>query len=350
VLEAIGEGGQGDVFRVTAAGEPARALKRFRFDPGAEGEEQRARFRREVSTLSAIDDPGILRLYDADQSEGWMVTDLHRGTLESDFAVTAYKGFALAALEAIRPVVRALATVHGSGGVHRDIAPKNVFVSFEGALVVGDFGLFFDPKAERVTRPKEGVGTRYYIAPWVDRKVRFEEWPPSADVYALGKVLWYMVAGGDVLHYWYHDEPQFDLEERFPDQIEMRWINRVLAATVVEKKEKCLASAKEMLDVVDRAIAALKRGGVVLRESEPWPCSVCGLGMYRAAYGGEAAQFALPTPGKTHVYSSVGHLFGGRVMTVKIYSCDNCENVQMFWYRDGNRPKGWHQRAPKSQT
>jgi hypothetical protein len=166
----LGEGGQGEVFPVNAAGEPERALKLFDFEKDERAQNARERFKREVEALRSLDAPGFLRLHDADEGEGWMVTTLYPSTLTKQR--DRFRGRALEALVALRPVVAALAGLHARGGVHRDVKPDNIFVDERGELVLGDFGIVFLRDADRLTATYERVGTRYWIAPWADVEQR----------------------------------------------------------------------------------------------------------------------------------------------------------------------------------
>jgi len=63
------------------------------------------------------------------------------------------------------------------------------------------------------------------LAPWLDVKHRVDDVKPTADVFALGKVLWWMVSGDAMLPFWYFDREQYNLERRFPNDPGVRWVN-----------------------------------------------------------------------------------------------------------------------------
>lgn len=103
---------------------------------------------------------------------------------------------------------------------------------------------------ERLTTTYEKVGTTDWMPGWA-LGMRLEDVKPSFDVFSLGKVLWSMVSGRERLRLWYFMKPEFNLTHMFPDSDQMEFVNGILAKTVVEEPEHCLASASEMLEAVD---------------------------------------------------------------------------------------------------
>jgi hypothetical protein len=94
----------------------------------------------------------------------------------------------------VRDIADALTALHRAGIVHRDIKPSNVLVDARDAVRLADFGLaraFADEKG-RLTNTGELVGTPHYMAP--EQALGFPVGPP-ADVYALGMVLFTLLAG-----------------------------------------------------------------------------------------------------------------------------------------------------------
>lgn len=88
----------------------------------------------------------------------------------------------------------ALAHCHGQGVVHRDLKPENVLITPDGQVKVMDFGIALLQGARRVTwgSLSSTVGTPDYMAP---EQVRGERGDERTDVYAVGVILYEMLAG-----------------------------------------------------------------------------------------------------------------------------------------------------------
>ncbi|MEZ4367296.1 MAG: serine/threonine-protein kinase [Kofleriaceae bacterium] len=81
----------------------------------------------------------------------------------------------------------ALAHLHAHDLVHGDVNLANLVVDDDGRAMVCDLGV-----ARRAGEPGPVRGTHAYMAP---EQVRGEPWTPATDVFALGVVLWELVAG-----------------------------------------------------------------------------------------------------------------------------------------------------------
>ncbi len=86
---------------------------------------------------------------------------------------------------------------HGAllGLVHRDLAPKNIFVRYDGAVRVADFGLSLATLHEIV---EEIVGTPGYLAP---EQARGEQLDARSDLFAVGCILYDLVVGERAFDY-----------------------------------------------------------------------------------------------------------------------------------------------------
>jgi serine/threonine-protein kinase len=153
----------------------------------------RTRFRNEAIAAARLSDPGIVATYDTgdDDGIGYIVMELvdgpnlrrvldERGPLQ--FRDAARIG---------REVATALAAAHREGIIHRDIKPANVLVPQDGPVKVTDFGIAKAGGGE-LTRTGTVVGTARYLAP---EQLRGEPVDPRTDLYALGLVLYEMLAG-----------------------------------------------------------------------------------------------------------------------------------------------------------
>ena len=155
------------------------------------------RFLEEIRVTALLQHPHILPLFESGSVGGllWYVMPFVEGeTLRSRLA----RGGRLPIDEAIsiaREIADALAHAHSHGIVHRDIKPENVLLQ-GGHAVVADFGIALALEhagGERLTRTGLTLGTPQYMAP--EQAAGERALDARVDVYALGAVLYEMLAG-----------------------------------------------------------------------------------------------------------------------------------------------------------
>lgn len=215
-------------------------------------ENARARFNAELKVLNEVDHPGLLKVLDSNSDDAWFVTTFHpRGSL--DGLHTIYKGRPLEALQAFQQLVEGVAILHDKGIVHRDIKPQNIFLADDGKLVLGDMGLVYLPSAleKRMTQTFDNVGTRDWMPPWAIGR-RIEEVHPSFDVFALGKILWSIVAGVPTCT---NDYREGEIATVCDNQQAAKLVEAIVRACVVQHESDCLPNANVLLRLVDDAIA-----------------------------------------------------------------------------------------------
>ncbi|MFI9200331.1 serine/threonine-protein kinase [Streptomyces sp. NPDC053048] len=197
LLELIGRGGMGRVWRATDETLGRRvAAKEIRID-GLMGEEsavQRERSLREARATARIDHPNVVRVYDVAEEDQrlWIVMELVDGrSLEQ---VLVREG-PVAPLEAARiglGLARALRAVHAVGVLHRDIKPGNVLLTARGRIVLTDFGIAAMQDAAALTMAGTLVGSPDYMAP---ERIEGRLQGPPSDLWSLGATLCAAVAG-----------------------------------------------------------------------------------------------------------------------------------------------------------
>jgi serine/threonine protein kinase len=194
VLDEIGKGGMGQVFRAEHAmmgrEVAVKVLPRAKSTPESE-----AAFRREMRMLGRLDHDNLVRAFDAgyDAMVYYLVTELVPG-IDLKRYVQKYGPLDEAtAASVIAQAARGLAYAHEQGLVHRDVKPGNLLVMQDGRVKVLDLGLAGSQLEEESSRIGRVVGTMDYIAPEQIRAP--DDVGPSADIYALGCTLYYAVTG-----------------------------------------------------------------------------------------------------------------------------------------------------------
>lgn len=200
ILEQIGAGGMGDVYRaldlhldreVAVKVLPAGALA---------DETARKRFRREALALSRLNHPNIETVHDFDTQDGvdLLVIEYVPGTsLDARVA-----GGAIPESEVIQlgiQLCQGLAAAHQKGIIHRDLKPANLRLTPEGRLKILDFGLAsliapLTPSAPTlsVSETLGPSGTLPYMAP---EQVRAQKCDERTDIHAVGAILYELVTG-----------------------------------------------------------------------------------------------------------------------------------------------------------
>jgi len=200
VVEKIGEGGQGTVYKVidTTLDRPA-AIKVLPPDL-TDHPSNLVRFEREAKLASSLDHPNICTIFGLHK-----VDDIHF------MAMQYVEGRNVRDLVAGRPldlrralwitlqVTSALAAAHARGIVHRDIKARNVMVTRSGHVKVLDFGLakLIEPPTPKHNDPQVtelGVpyGTSTYAAPEQAQGLPVDH---RADIFSTGVLLYEMLAG-----------------------------------------------------------------------------------------------------------------------------------------------------------
>jgi serine/threonine protein kinase len=246
----LGGGGQGTVFRVVdIRGEHAGefALKRVKKP------RHRERFRREVEAIKRLSHPNIVSLIDhsaLDQggvAKSFLVMPIAKGgNLAEPKRLTLYKGSIDATLKVAQQLAAALGAAHKADVIHRDVKPQNILFPGVGHEIwLSDFGICLLREEPRVTFDREVVGPRVFMAPELEAGGKLGV-TAAADIYSLGKVIFYMITGGTLLPRERLSEPGFreafprgeryDLLHMLLDQMICEWPQRIQEISEVEER------------------------------------------------------------------------------------------------------------------
>jgi serine/threonine-protein kinase len=156
-----------------------------------------ARFLREIETAARLNHPHILPLHDSGEADGllyyvmpYVEGESLRDRLDRERQLPLEEAARIA-----REVGESLEYAHRQGVVHRDIKPENILIS-QGHALVADFGIakLLEARAQRLTTSHASLGTPTYMSP-EQLSGGEERIDGRADVYALGCVLYEMLAG-----------------------------------------------------------------------------------------------------------------------------------------------------------
>jgi len=203
VLEKIGAGGMGEVFRARdeRLGRDV-ALKLIR-PASSDNPDHLRRFEQEARAAAALNHPNILAIYDVgfEGTTPYIVSELLQGkTLrqrlsEGRIPAREATGYAL-------QIAQALTAAHDRHIVHRDLKPENLFLTDDGRVKILDFGVakLQAPRQENdsiqsattVTKSGAVVGTVAYMSP---EQLRGKAVDHRSDIFSFGTILYETLAG-----------------------------------------------------------------------------------------------------------------------------------------------------------
>ena len=198
VVALVGQGGMGVVYQAvrTDQGFQKRVAVKL-IKRGMDSSAVLQRFRHEREILANLDHPSIVRLLDAgtaDDGRPYLVMDYVDG-LPIDRYCEDKRLDLRQRLELFRRVCAAVAHAHRNLVVHRDLKPGNILITADGTPKLLDFGIakLLDPAEDgQATATGAALMTPEYASP---EQVRGERVTTSADVYALGVLLYELLTG-----------------------------------------------------------------------------------------------------------------------------------------------------------
>jgi len=200
IVEKIGEGGMGEVFRARDQ-HLGRDVALKVLPPGTLTDDHARRlFRKEADSLSKLNHPNIVTVHDFDTQENldYLVMEHVPGTTLSQKLCQG----PMPEAEVIRigiQLAEGLAAAHEQGVVHGDLKPGNLRLTTDNRLKILDFGLARSVRCLNPMAPTESLagtepfaGTLSYMAP---EQLRGQPIDARSDVYSAGVVLYELATG-----------------------------------------------------------------------------------------------------------------------------------------------------------
>lgn len=193
VLEKLGEGGMGEVYKAVDSRLDRTVALKLLSSHAVGGTESQERFLREARAAAGLDHPNVCTVYEVGEQEGrpFLAMAFVDGPSVSD--KIAERPLKLEeALDLAIQAAQGLKAAHDKGIVHRDVKSSNLMLNREGQLKVMDFGLAHFAGQSLLTQPGTVLGTAGYMAPEVAQGKPADH---RSDIWSLGVVLYEMVAG-----------------------------------------------------------------------------------------------------------------------------------------------------------
>jgi serine/threonine protein kinase len=309
VIDSLGEGGQGWVYRVRdtqTAKDDAFVLKRLK------NHSRLARFKREISAAIRLQHEGICQVVDFSlEDPAFVVMPFVSGKRLAEMGQIR----PLEALQLFSALCDIVHYAHQASVVHRDLKPDNILVRDDSQVVVLDFGLcYFTDEEERLTETMEQVGSRFYMAPELESG-RSTTVTAKADVYSLGKILYFLLSGKHLARENLGGENDL---VRINSDSQLEYVNRKLLGPALAEAPQNRPDAAELrkaAENVARLITEHYYPGI-----ERSQCRFCGDGHYRRL----GHHTSVNVFENSNVYSDQEFV---------LIKCDSCGNVQWFAVR-----------------
>ncbi|MCI0389930.1 MAG: protein kinase [Acidobacteria bacterium] len=209
LIKELGHGGMGTVYLAYDTRLGRRAALKLLPLQLVNNPDRVRRFQREARTVSALNHPNIITIYDFGQENGrhYIVSEFVEGRTLRNYVKNPDLSLSQI-LDLVTQVASALEAAHAAGIVHRDIKPENIMLRPDGYAKVLDFGL------AKLTEPESGsdktktkgsargsdfetrtgtvLGTANYMSP---EQARGQKVDGRSDLFSLGVVLYELITG-----------------------------------------------------------------------------------------------------------------------------------------------------------
>jgi eukaryotic-like serine/threonine-protein kinase len=271
VKSMLGRGGMGTVYLAEHAMLGRRAAVKVLLSELSSNDEVVSRFFNEARALTAIRHPSIVEIFDfgyLPDASAYLVMEYLEGESLGARCHRLHTIEPRRALTVVRQIAGALAAAHDRGVIHRDLKPENIFLVPDPEVPGGervkvlDFGIakLAGPGDSAQTQTGSVLGSPAYMSPEQCRGAGDVD--ARADLYALGCVLYEMLCErppfvtdgiGDLIahHMYFPPEPPRSFDPTIPEAVE-----QLVLALLEKEPEARPQSAREVVDTVDRLIAA----------------------------------------------------------------------------------------------
>jgi len=260
----LGRGAMGLVY-LASQGRLGRQVALKLLSPELDEPEFRNRFEREARTLARLHSQYVVTVHDFGEHDGWLyLTNDYLPLGDLQMSINTARFEPAEALRLLGHMAAGLAAAHRVNILHRDIKPSNILLNEEAdgvRALLADFGIARDTNVATAGHTAGVLGTFAFMPP---ERLSGAPADSSADVYALGCVLWAMLEGrppftndeGDVLLGQVFRGPR----PVFTGQLAGR-VNMLLQRCLAVDPSERIADGTQLREVLAEAAAGRDDGG-----------------------------------------------------------------------------------------
>ena len=194
IIEVAGAGGMATVYRahdiITDKDVAIKVLHRDR----ASSPTNLSRFDREARAAACLNHPNIVKVLNVGNYQGlpYIVNEYIRGQNLHEVLEVRGKLANMESLDIMFQLSSAVMYAHEHGVIHRDIKPQNIFLTSEGTVKLGDFGIATFQNSSHVTQSEVVIGSIQYLAP---ECCNGRPASTRSDIYSMGITFFEIVTG-----------------------------------------------------------------------------------------------------------------------------------------------------------
>jgi len=267
ILEKLGEGGMGVVYKAEDTKLKRTAALKFLHPHLTQDSEAKRRFIKEAQAASALQHNNICTIYEVNETdEGQLYISMEYLGGKTLREKISGKGETTSPLQIeetvdiITQAARGLEKAHKKGIVHRDIKPANIIITEDGVVKIVDFGLAKLTGKTKLTKTGTTLGTVAYMSPEQAKGGKVDH---RTDIWALGVILYEMLTERLPFEGEYEQaviysilneppKPVSDLHSDVPAPLD-----QILSRALEKDPDKRYQHIKELLDDLDSLSAGI---------------------------------------------------------------------------------------------
>ncbi len=259
LMERLGSGGMGTVFRAIQKSLEREVALKILTPRASRHDRYRARFLQEAKLLAQLRHPNLVRAFEVGECHGhlYFAMEFVRGRTARDLIARYGHIPEPQTLDYMEQIASAMAHYAAERILHRDIKPENILITDTGEAKLADLGLSKRLDEDcHITRPGKTLGTPLYISPELATGV--EDLDIRSDLYSYGATFYHLacgvppfeaVASADLLTAHVRDIPR---EPREVNPLLSEGLSDLLMILLEKKPERRFQTPEELIEAIQR--------------------------------------------------------------------------------------------------